>query len=365
MYAQAEELRNPSLAGRPLAVTQKYLVVTCNYAARARGVTKLMATAEARKRCPELVTVAGEDLTPYRAAAKAVLGVLQRFGPAERLGGDEVFVDVTAEVDARLRAAGIMGGGDGYGGGVIGAPAAALLHFHGHVHRGAAAVVADSRHRPQDLRAPPGMRPAGVLPPPAPAPGAAQPGEQQQPERQQQPQGGGDPAAAADDDDDIFYSGSPAPAWAPRLAVGSAIASEARAAMRAETGFRASAGVACNKLLAKLVSGLHKPDDQTVLPPPEAWVSGRGGAVFVGEGGGGRAADTALRLQPAAAPIPWLRTPLPSAPCFTHTRAPPCPKTNNRRSSRRCRCARSAASGTSSPRSSPGSARPPSRRRGG
>jgi hypothetical protein len=28
--------------------------------------------------------------------------------------------------------------------------------------------------------------------------------------------------------------------------------------------------VACNKALAKLVSGLHKPDDQTVMPPPEA-----------------------------------------------------------------------------------------------
>lgn len=32
-------------------------------------------------------------------------------------------------------------------------------------------------------------------------------------------------------------------------------------------------GIACNKLLAKLISGVHKPDDQTILPPPEAWVS--------------------------------------------------------------------------------------------
>ena len=42
------------------------------------------------------------------------------------------------------------------------------------------------------------------------------------------------------------------------------------AAVKVETGYRCSAGVACNKLLAKLVSGLHKPDDQTVLLPPEA-----------------------------------------------------------------------------------------------
>lgn len=39
--------------------------------------------------------VSGEDLTPYRAASKAILSVLQRFGPAERLGMDEVWVDAT------------------------------------------------------------------------------------------------------------------------------------------------------------------------------------------------------------------------------------------------------------------------------
>jgi nucleotidyltransferase/DNA polymerase involved in DNA repair len=28
-----------------------------------------------------------------------------------------------------------------------------------------------------------------------------------------------------------------------------------------------SAGVACNKLLAKVAAGLHKPDQQTIVPP--------------------------------------------------------------------------------------------------
>lgn len=37
-----------------------------------------------------------------------------------------------------------------------------------------------------------------------------------------------------------------------------------------EAGFRSSAGVACNRMLAKMASGLHKPDDQTVLPPQVA-----------------------------------------------------------------------------------------------
>lgn len=45
------------------------------------------------------------------------------------------------------------------------------------------------------------------------------------------------------------------PAWAPLLRMGSVVAAEARAAVRAEAGFRTSGGVACNRALAKLVSG--------------------------------------------------------------------------------------------------------------
>ncbi len=40
--------------------------------------------------------------------------------------------------------------------------------------------------------------------------------------------------------------------------------------MQAETGFRTSAGISCSKMLAKLVSGMHKPDDQTVMLPCHA-----------------------------------------------------------------------------------------------
>lgn len=35
---------------------------------------------------------------------------------------------------------------------------------------------------------------------------------------------------------------------------------------------RCSAGIACSKLLSKLVSGLHKPDDQTTILPTQAQV---------------------------------------------------------------------------------------------
>ncbi len=40
--------------------------------------------------------------------------------------------------------------------------------------------------------------------------------------------------------------------------------------LQAEAGYRTSAGISCSKMLAKLVSGMHKPDDQTILLPPDA-----------------------------------------------------------------------------------------------
>ncbi len=55
-----------------------------------------------------------------------------------------------------------------------------------------------------------------------------------------------------------------------RLAIGSQIAAEARERVLKETGLTCSAGVAGNKLLAKLSGGCHKPDNQTTLLPSQA-----------------------------------------------------------------------------------------------
>lgn len=52
-----------------------------------------------------------------------------------------------------------------------------------------------------------------------------------------------------------------------RLAVGSAIAAELREALRSRLGLTSCAGVATSKLLAKLVSGTFKPNQQTTLLP--------------------------------------------------------------------------------------------------
>nr|CAD7441825.1 unnamed protein product [Timema bartmani] len=51
-----------------------------------------------------------------------------------------------------------------------------------------------------------------------------------------------------------------------RLAVGAVLIEEIREAVYKQTSFRCSAGIAHNKILGKLVCGLHKPNRQTVLP---------------------------------------------------------------------------------------------------
>lgn len=53
----------------------------------------------------------------------------------------------------------------------------------------------------------------------------------------------------------------------PRLAVGSHVAAELREAIYSKLGLTGCAGIATNKLLAKLVSGIFKPNQQTSLLP--------------------------------------------------------------------------------------------------
>ena len=214
-YSQVEELRDPRLVDRPMAVTQKYLIVTCNYPARSAGLSKLMSTQKAKALCPEVVLVSGEDLTPYRACAKKVRAALSRFGTCEKLGLDECWVDLTAEVERRIA-----------GGGPASDPALA-----GHRHSCTSRVESNNKHRPQDIRAVSGdVRVSTVE------------------------------ADVVEED----------PVQERRLRVGAVVAAEAREAVHAASGLRMSAGVAHNKTLAKLISGLHKPDDQTVLPASHA-----------------------------------------------------------------------------------------------
>ena len=75
---------------KPLHACHDCPACDVQYTARSFGVTKLQGITEAKERCPGLILISGEDLTPYRRASKEILAVLQRFGVAERLGMDEV-----------------------------------------------------------------------------------------------------------------------------------------------------------------------------------------------------------------------------------------------------------------------------------
>lgn len=95
-YVQVEELHNPDLRSKNVAIKQKSCLVTCNYNARQFGVQKLMSVSEALKCCPDLVLVNGEDLTKYKAMSDRIFDVLSRFTTQiEKLGMDENFIDVT------------------------------------------------------------------------------------------------------------------------------------------------------------------------------------------------------------------------------------------------------------------------------
>ncbi|KAL9618988.1 MAG: hypothetical protein Q9160_006382 [Pyrenula sp. 1 TL-2023] len=157
-YASVVEAENPALKFVPLAIQQKQIVVTCNYEARRRGLYKLQLISEAKRVCPDIVIVLGENLTRFRDASKMLYGFLRAqvwSDKAERLGFDEVSV-----------------------GGLI------------------------------------GFR------------------------------------------------------CSQRLVLGSHLAKHLRHRLEAESGYTATVGISTNKLLAKLVGNVNKPQNQTTLVPP-------------------------------------------------------------------------------------------------
>ncbi|EEQ33586.1 conserved hypothetical protein [Microsporum canis CBS 113480] len=105
-YASVFEAENPALKTVPLAVQQKQIVVTCNYEARRRGLRKLQLIKDAKRICPEVVIVLGEDLTKFRDVSKRLYSFLKSLvwgDRVERLGFDEVFLDVTSMIDYNLQ----------------------------------------------------------------------------------------------------------------------------------------------------------------------------------------------------------------------------------------------------------------------
>ena len=109
-FASVEQLRNPFLRGRPVAVGSG-VIASCSYEARARGLSNGMALHQARRICPELVVVEGRHEV-YRCMTDALWEICLRYAPAIETFLDEALCDFSGthriypdfrEVGHRLR----------------------------------------------------------------------------------------------------------------------------------------------------------------------------------------------------------------------------------------------------------------------
>lgn len=96
-YASVEQLLDPSLRGRPVAVGGG-VVLAASYEAKAFGVSAGMAGWRARSLCPDLVFASGH-FSEYQRLGDEFTEVMKDFTPdVERISIDEAFMDVTGSV---------------------------------------------------------------------------------------------------------------------------------------------------------------------------------------------------------------------------------------------------------------------------
>jgi DNA polymerase IV len=92
-YASVEQLLDPSLRGKPIAVGGG-VVLAASYEAKAFGISGGMSGRRARELCPQLIFVGGH-FKDYQRLGDAAINVLNDFTPlVERISIDEAFADV-------------------------------------------------------------------------------------------------------------------------------------------------------------------------------------------------------------------------------------------------------------------------------
>lgn len=100
-YASVEEIKDPSLRGRPVVVGGqggRGVVTSASYEARRYGVTSAMPMVTARRLCPHAVYVPN-DFESYRDFSIKIRDVFTSFTPlVEPLSLDEAFLDVSGSV---------------------------------------------------------------------------------------------------------------------------------------------------------------------------------------------------------------------------------------------------------------------------
>ena len=96
-YASVEQVENPALRGKAMAVggLHRGIIASATYEARARGVFTPMPTQRALKVCPELILVRG-DMAKYADYSRRMFALVEAFTPyIERTSIDEGYFDVS------------------------------------------------------------------------------------------------------------------------------------------------------------------------------------------------------------------------------------------------------------------------------
>ncbi|XP_017759739.1 PREDICTED: DNA polymerase eta [Eufriesea mexicana] len=218
-FCQVETKLRPEYAGKPLAVVQYNQwqlggIIAVNYEAREYGVTRHMRGEEAKEKCRDIVLASvpclrgKADTSRYRNAGREVIDVIKNHcNVIERASVDEAYLDITDIVIKRM-----------------------------------STNLSSSEYIMTQL-------------PNTFVVGYSEVGKNDEEERSKSTRSW--IINVFEEFEDI---------QAQRLAIAGVIVEQIRADVYDKTGFRCSAGIAQNKILAKLACGLHKPNRQTILP---------------------------------------------------------------------------------------------------
>ncbi len=103
-FAAVEMRENPALRDVPLAIggdaDRRGVIATCNYPARRFGVRSAMATAQAKKLCPQLMLLPGR-MALYRDVSRQLMVILQQYAQQlEQVSVDEAYLEIDPQMNA-------------------------------------------------------------------------------------------------------------------------------------------------------------------------------------------------------------------------------------------------------------------------
>jgi DNA polymerase IV len=97
-FISVEQRDNPALLGKPAAVCgslSRSVVTSATYEARPYGVRAGMSTQEAKRRCPQLILVAGNH-SKYTETSARIFTILKKYTPMVEVASiDEAYLDIT------------------------------------------------------------------------------------------------------------------------------------------------------------------------------------------------------------------------------------------------------------------------------